>query len=311
MNEIKVFAPATVANVGPGFDLLGFALNTPGDQVVLKKTSSKKLKIVSISGDDGVLSKEVDKNCVTVAIKHFLKKVDYKGGFEVTLKKKMPIGSGLGSSSASSVAGVFAANEILGSPLNKKELIPFAMEGERVACGSAHADNVAPCLMGGFVIISSYKPLEILQIKTDIVLYASVVYPNIVIKTCDARKILPKNIPLGDVVTQMGSLSGLIMGIRESKYDLIKSSLKDVIVEPQRAKLIPSFYKIKQKVMNMGGIGCSISGSGPSIFALSTTLQKATALSKMMAEEFKKIKTDATVYVSKINNSGAIVLEEK
>ena len=188
-NKIRVFAPATVSNVGPGFDLMGFALNEPGDEIELKLNKSNEIRIAKITGDSGKLSHNPDKNTATVAIKSLCRKYGLKAGLDVSIHKKMGIGSGLGSSAASAVAGVFALNKLLNLKLTKFDLLEHAIAGENISSGSTHADNVAPSLYGGFVLIRGYDPLDIIEISYPKNLYCAVVYPEIVIKTAEARKI--------------------------------------------------------------------------------------------------------------------------
>jgi homoserine kinase len=308
-DSIKVFAPATVANVACGFDVLGFAVENPGDEVVLKKKSTPGVKITTITGDEGRLTKDADKNTVGVAISRFLNHLQLDTGIEITLHKKMPLGSGLGSSAASAVAGVFAVNQLLGMPLNQQELLPFAMEGERIACGSAHADNVAPSLLGGFVLIRSYDPLDVIKIPTPANLYSTIIHPQVEVQTKDAREILKKQIPLKDAVIQWGNVGGLIAGLMLSDYELIGRSMKDVIVEPIRAILIPGFEDVKQAALSAGALGCGISGSGPSIFALSTSEGIAHKVGGEMQKVLNSIHIGSEVYISKINNSGPQILD--
>jgi homoserine kinase len=219
----------------------------------------------------------------------------------------MPLGSGLGSSAASAVAGVFAANELMGKPLSQKELLPFAMEGERVACGSAHADNVGPSLLGGFVIIRSYDPLDIIQIPTPANLYASIVHPQIEVNTKDARRILEREITLGKTITQMGNVAGLVAGLLLPDFDLIGRSLVDVIIEPARAILIPQFDVVKAAALAAGALGCSISGSGPSLFALSAGKETAERVAAAMAYGFNQVGIGTEEYVSEINQQGPMI----
>ncbi len=307
---LRVFAPATVANVGPGFDIFGFALDRPGDVVVLKKSSEKGLVIKAISGDQGRLPYDVMKNTAGVAILSFLEAIDSDQGFIIELHKDMPLGSGLGSSAASAVAGVFAANHLLGQPLSCEELLPFAMEGERIACGTAHADNVAPSLMGGFVLIRSYDPLDVVRIPTPKDLYCSVVYPDIEIRTEDSRNILPKNFPLSKGVCQWGNTAGLIAGMILEDYSLISRSLEDFLIEKYRSKLIPHFEEVKSKALENGALACSISGSGPSLFALS----KGRDIAEMVAQEMQAVFINngcqALKYVSAVNHQGPKIIEE-
>ena len=304
MKEIKVFAPATIANVGPAYDILGFAINFPGDEIILKKNETGKLKITEISGENGVLSYDPQKNTVTVAIKALLDRLNIQQGFDVKINKKMPIGSGLGSSAASSAGGAFAANYLLGEPLNKFELVKVAMQGEKTACGYKHADNVAPCLLGGFVLISSYTPLKINNLNTPANLYCSVIHPDIIVRTKDAREILPKKIPLEIAVKQWGNIAGLIAALYKEDFSLLESSINDLIIEPSRATLIPHFYLVKEKALQNGAIACSISGSGPSIFALSKDKDTAEKVGNAMKEIFDLNHLKSELYVSLINTKG-------
>jgi homoserine kinase len=308
MESIRVYAPATVANVACGFDIFGFAVNHPGDEVVLTKSAIPGIRINEITGDDGRLPKEVLKNTAGIAIMKYLEFIGQTDqGFELSLHKDMPLGSGLGSSAASAVAGVFAANELMGKPLSQKELLPFAMEGERVACGSAHADNVGPSLLGGFVIIRSYDPLDIIQIPTPSDLYASIVHPQIEVNTKDARSILEREITLPKTITQMGNVAGLVAGLLLPDYDLIGRSLVDVIIEPVRAILIPQFGVVKASALEAGALGCSISGSGPSLFALSKGKETATRVAVAMAAGFHAVGIGTEEYVSEINQQGPMI----
>jgi len=309
MEKIRVYAPATVANVACGFDIFGFAVNHPGDEIVLEKRSDPGIIIKEITGDGGRLPLDVSKNTAGIAIQKFLEFIGKPDqGFIISLHKDMPLGSGLGSSAASAVAGVFAANELMGKPLKQSELLPFAMEGERVACGSAHADNVGPSLLGGFVIIRSYQPLDIVQIKTPEDLFASIVHPQIEVNTKDARGILDKEISLSSTITQMGNVAGLVAGLLLPDYNLIGRSLVDVIIEPSRSILIPQFAEVKAAAIEAGALGCSISGSGPSLFALSKGKSTADRVAKAMGDEFKKVGIGSEQYVSNINQQGPIIL---
>lgn len=308
MESIRVYAPATVANVACGFDIFGFAVNRPGDEVVLTKKSTSGIVIKEITGDEGRLPKEVSKNTAGIAILKYLEFIGQSDqGFELSLHKDMPLGSGLGSSAASAVAGVFAANELMGKPLSQKELLPFAMEGERVACGSAHADNVGPSLLGGFVVIRSYEPLDIIQLPTPTDLYASIVHPQIEVNTKDARRILEREITLGKTITQMGNVAGLVAGLLMSDYSLIGRSLVDVIVEPARSILIPQFQEVKEAALQAGALGCSISGSGPSLFALSKGEETANQVAKAMSAAFNFVGIGSEAYVSQINQQGPVI----
>jgi homoserine kinase len=309
MESIRVFAPASVANVSCGFDILGFALNNPGDEIILSKNKSGQVNIVDITGDDGKLPMDPEKNSASAVIKNILEHLNLSLGIDIRLHKMMPLGSGLGSSAASSVAAAFALNNLLDKPLELFEVLKFAMYGEKIACGSDHADNVAPALFGGFVLIRSYHPLDVIKLPAPEELYASVIHPQIEIKTKDARDILKKQIQLKNAIKQWGNVGGLISGLYTSDYDLIGRSMEDHIIEPIRSILIPGYDAVKAAALNSGVLGCGISGSGPSVFTLSKGIQTAEEAGQKMNEEFKKIGIESDIYVSKVNNQGPIVLE--
>jgi homoserine kinase len=306
--SIKVFAPATVANVACGFDVLGFAVDAPGDVVTMSLHYAQSIRIKKISGDGGRLPLQVEKNTAGVAVNAFLEHLHLQQGVEISIEKNLPLGSGMGSSAASSAAAVVAINELFNNPLSREELVPFAMEAERIACGAAHADNVAPAIMGGFVLIRSYAPLDLIRIPSPKNLYCTIITPNIELRTEDARKILKQEITLKDGILQWGNLAGLIAGLMKNDYELIGRSLQDVIIEPMRALLIPGFDEVKNAALESGVLGCSISGSGPSIFALSTSKNIAEKAGDAMKAALVEIGLEGTVYVSKINNEGAKVI---
>lgn len=309
MNSVKAFAPATVANVSCGFDIFGFAIQEPGDTVELYQRDEPGIVITDITGDEGRLPRQAEKNSVTVVMLALLKHLGITDlGCEVVLRKNMPLGSGMGSSAASAVAGVVAMNELLGNPLSRKELLPFAMEGERIASGSAHADNVGPSLLGGFVVIRSYNPLDIFTIPVPDDLYCTLVHPDIEINTKDARFILRNEVSLKNTIAQMGNVAGLVAGLMKADYDLISRSMVDVIIEPVRSILIPEFREVKQAAISNGALGCSISGAGPSMFALSRGIENARNAGKAMQERFASAGIEAAMHVSGINQGGAVVL---
>ncbi len=311
MNYIKAFAPATVANVACGFDIFGFAVDEPGDVVEIRRRDAPGIVITDITGDEGRLPRDPARNAVTVVMLRLLKHLgNTEFGGEVVLHKNMPLGSGMGSSSASAVAGVFALNEMLGRPLTRQQLLPFAMEGERIACGSAHADNVGPSLMGGFLVIRSYQPLDVFSIPVPEELYCTLVNPDIEVNTKDARFILRNEVSLKNAISQMGNVAGLIAGLMQEDYELISRSMVDVIVEPIRAILIPEFNEVKQVAIAQGALGCSISGAGPSMFTLSKGRETAERVGKAMREKFAEAEIDSKVYVSAINRDGPKVLEK-
>ncbi len=309
MESIKVFAPATVANVSCGFDVMGFALDNPGDEIILKKRNGRGIVIQEITGEEGKLSNDVGNNTATVAIQSYLNHVGENIGLDVYLHKKMPLGSGLGSSAASAVAGVFAANELLGGKLRKDELLPFAMEGEKLASGDYHADNVAPALLGGFRLIRGYNPVDVVKITTPENMWVSVVHPAIEINTKEARGLLSKEVALKKAIQQWGNVGGLIAGLITEDYGLIGRSMKDVIIEPVRAKLLNGYDVVKQAALDTGAIGCGISGSGPAIFTFNQDEQTAQKVGDAMQEAFLTKGITSNIYCSRINQQGAIVLD--
>ncbi len=311
-NEIRVFSPASVTNVSCGFDIMGFAIDGPGDEIVLRIKNSPGIVITKITGEQGRLPLETDKNTAGASVSALAKYLKFDKGIEIEIHKKMALGSGLGSSAASAVGSVFGLNEILGTPLSRKELLPFTLEGEKLTCGGTpHADNVAACLFGGFIVVRSLTPLDVINIDTPENLYCTVVHPHIEINTADTRKILRKQILLSDAVKQWGNVAGLVSGLIKKDYALIGRSLQDVIVEPVRSILIPGFDDIKNAAIKAGALGSSISGSGPSVFAFSTEENVAGKVGAAMREILNKINIDSDLYISKINAAGPRVLEIK
>ncbi|WP_318312545.1 homoserine kinase [Flagellimonas crocea] len=302
MEEIKVFCPATIANVSCGFDVLGLALDSVGDEMTVRKIAKKGIHITKILGQD--LPLEAEKNVAGVAGLALLAKSDYDGGFEIEIDKRIKPGSGIGSSAASSTGAVWAMNELLGRPFSKLELVQFAMQGEKLASDVAHADNVAPAIYGGFTLVRSYEPLDIVPIPTPPELFATVIHPQIEIKTSDSRKILKTTISMQQGIQQWGNLGGLIAGLFQNDYDLIGRSLHDHIVEPIRSILIPAFDDIKANALEAGALGSGISGSGPSIFALSKGEEIAKQVAESMKNTYQNIGVDFDIHISKVNSQG-------
>lgn len=302
MEAIKVFCPATIANVSCGFDVLGLALESVGDEMLVRKSKNPGIKITKITGQE--LPIETTKNVAGVAGLAFLENSDYTGGFEIEIHKKIKPGSGIGSSAASSAGAVWAMNELLDRPFSKLELVQFAMQGEKLASEVAHADNVAPAIYGGFTLVRSYNPLDIVPINTPKELYATVIHPQIEVKTSDSRKILKTTISLEKGIKQWGNLGGLIAGLFMEDYKLIGRSLEDHIVEPLRSILIPEFNKVKSSSIKNGALGCGISGSGPSIFALSKGIENAKNVGISMAAIYDNVCVDYEIHISKICSTG-------
>ena len=306
MNEIKIFCPATIANISCGFDVLGLCLETVGDEMIIRKSDVKGIKITKIVGED--LPLETSKNVAGVAALALLDEVDYKFGFEIEIHKNIKPGSGIGSSAASAAGAVFGINELLGKPFTRKELVEFAMKGEAIASGSEHADNVAPAILGGITLVRSSAPLDIIKIESPSELYATVIHPQIELKTSEMRAVLQTMIPLKSAILQWGNLGGLIAGFYTSDYELIGRSLHDEIVEPLRGPFIPKFDVIKKTALENGALGSGISGSGPSIFALSKGIETANRIAKAMFVVYEDMNIPFEIHVSKVNPEGVKII---
>lgn len=309
MNEIKLFCPATIANLSCGFDVLGLCLDNVGDEMVIRKSAQKGIRITKIIGAD--LPLETENNVSGVAGLALLETVNADFGFDIEIYKNIKAGSGIGSSAASSAGAVFGINALLGYPYSTKDLVQFAMQGEKLACGNAHADNVAPALLGGFTLVRSYSPLDIIKIESPSKLYATVVHPQIELKTSDARSVLKQTVSLKSAIMQWGNVGGLIAGLYTQDYDLIGRSLHDEIVEPLRSVLIPGFDLIKQAALENGALGSGISGSGPSIFALSKGKATAEKIAKAMSAVYEAINLPYEIHVSKVNSEGVKILSQQ
>ena len=306
MNEIKLFCPATIANISCGFDVLGLCLETVGDEMIIRKSDVQGIKIMKIVGED--LPFETSKNVAGVAALALLDAIDYKFGFEIEIYKNIKPGSGIGSSAASAAGAVFGINELLGKPFKRKELVEFAMKGEAIASGSEHADNVAPAILGGITLVRSSAPLDIIKIESPSELYATVIHPQIELKTSEMRAVLQPMIPLKSAILQWGNLGGLIAGFYTSDYELIGRSLHDEIVEPLRGPFIPKFDVIKKTALENGALGSGISGSGPSIFALSKGIETANRIAKAMFVVYEDMNLPFEIHVSKVNPEGVKII---
>lgn len=309
-NSISAFAPASVANVSCGFDVLGFAVNQPGDIVTASFDEETGVHIRGIEGDEGKLPLETERNTAGVAILEMVNQLDEPAdkGISLHIKKQMPLGSGLGSSAASSVAAVVAVNKLLGEPFSRNELLPFTVKAEGIASGTPHADNVAASLLGGFILVRSINPLDVIPLETPPALHCTIIHPKIEIRTEDTRLILQKQVSLTKAVTQWGNLGALVAGLLKNDYDLIGRAMHDEIVEPIRSVLIPGYSQAKQAAMNAGALGCCISGSGPSIFALSTSQKQADIIGRAMQKAIHSIGLESDLFISKINPKGAYIL---
>ena len=307
MDYLKIFSPATVANVSCGFDSLGFAVDAIGDEMTFTKTAEKGVRITNITGAD--LTYNIDENAASAVVKKMLNAADATFGIELTIHKGFSPGSGLGSSAASAAGAAFGTNQLLGALYSNLELTKFAMFGEEVACGTAIADNVAAAIYGGFVLVRSYEPLEIIKLPVPSELRVVAIHPQITIKTKDARDVLPTKIPLKDAVTQWANVGGLISGLYTDNYNLISNSLVDIVAEPARKSLIPFFDTVKNSALKAGALGAGISGSGPTIFALCKGDTIAEGVYKSIEESYKNTGIDFEMFVSKVNPKGIKILK--
>jgi len=306
MKEVKVFAPATIANLVCGFDILGMAINSPFDEMTLSLSDEPGSCIKHT--DEYNLPEATEKNVAGVSLQALMD--DYKKpvGFNLTIHKNIKPGSGLGSSAASAAGAVVAANHLLGNIFSKEDLVRFAMNGEKLVGGVKHADNVSPCIYGGVTLVRSIFPLDIIPLNSPD-LFVTIVHPQIEVRTSDSRQILRKEVLLKDAIKQWGNIGGLITGFMKNDCELIGRSLEDVIVEPVRSILIPGFDEVKSKCKNAGALGGGISGSGPSIFMLSKEEETANKVEAIMKEIYEKIGVDYKTYVTQINPHGVKIAE--
>ncbi len=301
MDEISVLAPATVSNVVCGFDCLGFALSEPFDEMTVRKIDERTIRI--INRDEYGLPTDPSKNVAGVALQAFLNSAGVDFGFEIEITKHIKPGSGIGSSAASACGAVVAANRLIGDKFSKPELVEFAMAGEMLASGSLHADNLAPCIYGGFTLVRSTEPLDIVEIDFP-QLFATVIHPQIEIKTSEARAILPEHVPLKEAVRNWSNLGSLVAALAKGDYGLISRSLEDTIVEPVRKSLIPKFDEVKSASLAAGALGGGISGSGPSIFMLSESREIADLVAIEIKDVYRKTDVEFNIYVSGIYPEG-------
>ncbi len=304
---IRVFAPASTANLGCGFDVMGMALDGVGDVLRMSVGDGDSLVINNESGMN--LPSDIEKNVITPAVRAFMAAAGKKAAVEITVEKKILPGSGIGSSAASSAAAVFGLNELFGRPFTVKELVDFAMQGEKLISGTAHADNSAPAVMGGIVFIRGYEPLDIVSLPVPDSFCFSVVHPHIMVSTKEARDVLRKEIPMREAVTQWGNVGGLVAGIMTGDMPLIGRSMRDVVVEPYRKGFIPGYDELKAACMAAGALAVNISGSGPSVFALSDSLETAERVGKAMKAHFDALNIENDLYVSHVPTVGARVVE--
>jgi homoserine kinase len=309
--SVTAFAPASIANVGCGFDIMGFAVEGIGDRVTISAGTTEYSPMVILSGKYGQFTPAArNKNTAGVAVSAYLQAIGKSNtALTISLEKNMPLGSGMGSSAASSAAAVFAANYFMGSPLRTQELIPFAMEGEKIACGSAHADNVAPALLGGFALIRSYQPLDIIPLQCPDDLFAAIVHPHIELNTSDSRRVLKDEVSVKNAIIQSANTAGFMVALLKGDYELMKRSMSDLLAEPKRMQLIPGFDAIKNAALEAGAVGCGIAGSGPSVFALCRGESTARLVASVMQQGFSEKGLFNEAFVSRLNAPGTCIVE--
>ncbi|MGC6480355.1 MAG: homoserine kinase [Flavobacteriaceae bacterium] len=309
MKEIRLFVPASVANVSCGFDVLGFCLDPVGDEMVIRKTETPGIRITKIEGQD--LPLETHLNVAGVAASALIDEYEPSCGFEIEIYKHIKPGSGIGSSAASSAGAVYGVNQLLGKPFEAQDLIRFAMQGEKLASGSAHADNVAPVILGGFTLVRCSDGPDVIKLPVPQELVATVIHPKIELKTEHSRSVLKQQISLKDAISQWGNLAGLVSGLYENDYDRISRCLVDKIVEPSRAILIPAFDQLKNEATDAGALGCGISGSGPSVYALSKGIDIAKEVATRFSDTLAALDISFETHISTINTTGIRILEQK
>jgi homoserine kinase len=308
--RIRVFAPATIANLGPGFDVLGLALTRPGDTIEAEISSAPGVEIVEITGDGGQLSRDPARNVAGRAASEVLRRAQNDSGVRLWLHKEMPLASGLGSSGASSAAGAVVVNELLGQPLTPSDVLLSAMEGERAASGSPHADNVAPSVMGGIVLVRSYDPLDIVRLPVPANLCVAVVHPHCTVPTFEARRLVKERAyGLDAIVSNLGNIAALVAALHTGDLALLGRSIDDRIIEPIRSALIPGFDAVKRAALAAGALGCSIAGSGPSVFAFASDAASARQIGGAMQAAFRSSAgLDSDVFSGTVSASGARIV---
>ena len=308
MKKVRVFAPASIANLGCGFDIMGLALDEVGDILEMTATEGDGINITNCT--DVPLPEDIEENVITPVIRKFLEMIDKKAQIDVIIKQKIYPGSGIGSSAASSAAAAYGMNELFNCPLSDEEMVICAMEGENLASGGYHADNAAPALLGGIILIRGYEPLDIIQLPIPGNFYCAVVHPKIMVSTKAARSILPKAVPMHDAISQWGNVGGLVAGLYSGNIGLVGRAMRDAIAEPYRKQFIPGFDELRGKILQSGSMAMNISGSGPSVFSLSDKREIAHRAGEIMKEHFDSRGINCEVYVVKVTNKGAKLLAQ-
>jgi len=301
--EVRASAPATVANLGPGFDVLGVALAGAGDVVTARATSETGVRIVRIEGDDGALPRESSRNTAGIAAERTLALAGIDSGVELELQKGLPLGSGLGSSAASAAAAAYAVNCLFGSPLRKPDLIGPCLDAEAAVSGR-HADNVAAALLGGLVLVRRVDPLDVVRLPVPEGLTLAVVTPKHAVSTREARAVLPASIPLDAHVRASADLAALVGACHSGDWALLARAIGDDLVTPARASLIPGCLAVIRAALDAGALGSAISGSGPSIFALCRSPRSAAAAADAMTAAFARAGLESSTIVSTADAPG-------
>ena len=310
LQAATAFGPATVGNVAVGFDILGFATDSVGDEVRVEQIPERTVRIGEITGVAEDLPRHADENTATVGLVQLVddKELDY--GFEVHLDKGISLGSGMGGSAASAVAAIVAANALLDEPMSREEMLSYALLGESVASGDVHGDNVTPCLYGGLTLTRALDPVDVVEIPVPAEICSVLVHPQHRIDTHEARQVIPRKLPLKAFVKQSANLAGFMAGCFQNDTELIRRSPSDMLIEPHRAPLIPGFGKVRQAALDTGALGCSISGSGPSVFAWCVGRDAASRTREAMVETFEAQDVEALSWVSPVDAPGARIIED-
>ncbi len=303
MKKVNVFAPASIANLGCGFDIMGLALDEVGDVLEMSVREGDGLSIENLSGVP--LPEDIEQNVITPVIRKFMQMTGNRAQVDVVIREKIFPGSGIGSSSASSAAAAFGINELFGAPLSEEEVVLCAMEGENLASGGYHADNAAPAVMGGIVLIRGYEPLDLIKLPVPGDFYCAVLHPHLVVSTKEARSILPKEVPMHAAVAQWGNVGGLVAGLYSGNIGLVGRSMRDAVAEPYRKAFIPGFDELRRKVLESGSLAMNIAGSGPSVFALADRRERARKAGEIFERHFAERGIEYHSYVVKVSNKGA------
>ena len=307
MKKIKIFSPATVSNVACGFDILGFPIESLGDEMTISKSDNMGVRIIKTEGYSIPLDSK--KNVATVSAEKLIQDLKPNCGFDIEIKKNIIPGSGIGSSGSNAAGSVFGINKLLGDPLTLKELVKYAMSGEVASSLTEHPDNVAPALLGGLVMVKSIDEENIISLPVPKDLFCFVINPKIEVKTSYSREILPSRVELNSMTKQVANFGALVHALHTSNYDLLRSSLVDNVIEKHRKKLIPFFDEVKKKCLEIGALGCSISGSGPSIFAITKGEENAEKINTEVIKIYKETNIDFSTYVSKISSEGIKIID--